>query len=401
MKKLILALTLFALNGFSQSANTFTFSGAGTPPAGANKCVFLQLYNDKTNGTEYYCDARTGTWTIIGVTGPTGVTGNTGATGTTGFTGTTGSTGPGNAPNVIATSFSATPTFTCSQTTAPTLFTITLTGNVTSSTLATCAAGQILGFSITEDATGNRTFVWPTGFNNTTSINLTAAYVTDQWFMWTGSAAIPLGSAMTHTGSTSSILTNAGAAADPGLQTGANNGRGLVQSASNLTGIAVGSALNSGVFSGGFLNDRTKGWCFTDGSGFSGGTSASGLAQRTANTLHQALGTCATGDTSGDLALAGIISGGTKFTITGCSAGTTVGGASAGTFVSGTTGTCTVVITLNGATGLTAPNGWVCHADDRTTPANLISQSASSTTTCTVTGTTVSGDVLSFMAIAY
>lgn len=96
-----------------------------------------------------------------------------------------------------------------------------------------------------------------------------------------------------------------------------------------------------------------------------------------------------------------IVAIGTKFTISGCSADTTVGGAFAGTFVSRTTGTCTVVITLNGATGATAPNGWACHADDRTTPANLISQSSSTTTTCTVTGATITGDVLSFMAIAY
>lgn len=98
---------------------------------------------------------------------------------------------------------------------------------------------------------------------------------------------------------------------------------------------------------------------------------------------------------------AGIVAGGTKFTITGCSAGTTTGGAFAGTFVSGTTGACTVVITLNGATGITAPNGWTCHANNLTTTANLIQQSASSTTTCTVTGTTVTGDVISFMAMAY
>lgn len=97
----------------------------------------------------------------------------------------------------------------------------------------------------------------------------------------------------------------------------------------------------------------------------------------------------------------GAISNGTKFTISGCSAGTTVGGATAGSFLSGTTGACTVVITMNGATGLTAPNGWSCHAADLTTPANLISQSASSTTTCTVTGTTFTGDTIQFLAIGF
>ena len=98
---------------------------------------------------------------------------------------------------------------------------------------------------------------------------------------------------------------------------------------------------------------------------------------------------------------AGIESTGTKFTISGCSAGTTVGGATAGSFLSGTTGACTVVITLNGATGATALNGWTCGASDLTTPANLIAQSASSTTTCTITGTTVSGDKIQFLAMAF
>ena len=99
--------------------------------------------------------------------------------------------------------------------------------------------------------------------------------------------------------------------------------------------------------------------------------------------------------------IAGIISSGTKFTISGCSAGTTVGGATAGTFASGTTGICTVVITMNGATGLTAPTGWACDAADRTTAADLMTQTASSTTTATMSGTTVSGDVISFKCIGY
>jgi len=93
---------------------------------------------------------------------------------------------------------------------------------------------------------------------------------------------------------------------------------------------------------------------------------------------------------------------GTKFTISGCSAGTTVGGASAGQFASGTTGTCTVVITMNGATGLTATNGWACHAVDISAAAPiLLPQTATSTTTCTISGTTTSGDTIVFMAMAY
>jgi hypothetical protein len=95
------------------------------------------------------------------------------------------------------------------------------------------------------------------------------------------------------------------------------------------------------------------------------------------------------------------ISAGTKFTISGCSAGTTVGGAAAGTFASGTTGVCTVVITINGATGVTAPTGWACDAADRTTPADLVTQTASTANTATLSGNTISGDVISFKCVGY
>jgi len=87
------------------------------------------------------------------------------------------------------------------------------------------------------------------------------------------------------------------------------------------------------------------------------------------------------------------------FTISGCSATTPVGGGWAGTFLSGTSGTCTVTITLNVPED--APNGWRCTVDDMTTPADRIVQSGSSASTCTVTGTTVSGDKLIFSAIAF
>ncbi len=92
-------------------------------------------------------------------------------------------------------------------------------------------------------------------------------------------------------------------------------------------------------------------------------------------------------------------SGGTTFTASGCSNGTLVGGATAGTFVSGTTGACTVTITMGNSA--TAPTGWHCAAANRTTGANLMQQTASTTTTCTISGTTVTSDVISFFAIGY
>lgn len=95
------------------------------------------------------------------------------------------------------------------------------------------------------------------------------------------------------------------------------------------------------------------------------------------------------------LTAAVVISKGTKFTASGCSNTTTLGGAAAGSFVAGVTGACTVTITINGATGATAPTGWSCAVSNQTT-ANLMRQSASTTTTATVTGTTVTSDVIVF-----
>lgn len=80
------------------------------------------------------------------------------------------------------------------------------------------------------------------------------------------------------------------------------------------------------------------------------------------------------------------------FTVSGCAATAPTGGTWAGTVTSGTTGTCTIVLTPNVPTP--AKHGWRCSFDDETTPADRMAQSAHTPTTCTITGTTVSGDVL-------
>lgn len=100
---------------------------------------------------------------------------------------------------------------------------------------------------------------------------------------------------------------------------------------------------------------------------------------------------------------AGYISKGTKFTTSGCSISSTTGGGTAGTFTLGAN-TCTVIITMNGATGLTAPTGWTCSAHDLTSPADLIGgESSSNTTTASITipVTTGATDVISFSCTGY
>lgn len=99
----------------------------------------------------------------------------------------------------------------------------------------------------------------------------------------------------------------------------------------------------------------------------------------------------------------GAISTGTKFTTTGCSVSATAGGATAGSFTLGAN-TCTVVVTMAGATGITSPNGWSCQAHDKTAPTVLIGgESTSNPTTASITipagaGTT---DVISFSCTGY
>lgn len=108
-------------------------------------------------------------------------------------------------------------------------------------------------------------------------------------------------------------------------------------------------------------------------------------------------------DARGPIAANGIISNGTKFTTSGCSISATTGGATAGTFTLGTN-SCTAVVTMNGATGFTAPTGWACSAWDRTAPTILIGgNSATSATTASFTIPAGAGatDVIAFNCLAY
>lgn len=89
-----------------------------------------------------------------------------------------------------AVSFSATPTF--ARSSAIQQFTITLTGNITSSTLSGASAGDKLSFEFAQDGTGSRTVAMPTGFPSIW-ICPTASSVTVYEFVWTGSAAVRQG----------------------------------------------------------------------------------------------------------------------------------------------------------------------------------------------------------------
>ena len=82
--------------------------------------------------------------------------------------------------------------------------------------------------------------------------------------------------------------------------------------------------------------------------------------------------------------------------------GTYAGNGTAGSFAITTGGTaCVFTVTLNGATGLTAPTGWVANADDVTSGVHCVNATTVSTTTVVFTCTAAGGNVIKWSATAY
>lgn len=114
-------------------------------------------------------------------------------------------------------------------------------------------------------------------------------------------------------------------------------------------------------------------------------------------------GTGLPGSTAGSFRAASFISGGAAATLTGTGAcatsGTQTGGSMAGR---ATCTAATAASTLTITPGTTAPNGWVCYAQDQTNRANLLQQTSNTATSCTLTATSVTqNDVIVFSAIAF
>ena len=91
--------------------------------------------------------------------------------------------------------FSATPVFDAS---VANTFKITLTGNVTSSTLVNVAPGQPVNFIVCQDATGSRTMSWPANVKGVTTIGSTASKCSAQRFVYDGTNAFATGAGVTN-----------------------------------------------------------------------------------------------------------------------------------------------------------------------------------------------------------
>jgi len=90
--------------------------------------------------------------------------------------------------------FSATPTFDAKTGNS---FVITLTGSVARSTFSNGIPGNLYTFEICQDATGSRTFTWPTNVHGATMIGSTAGTCTIQTFMYNGTIAMSIATGVT------------------------------------------------------------------------------------------------------------------------------------------------------------------------------------------------------------
>lgn len=88
--------------------------------------------------------------------------------------------------------FSATPTFTCNAAGASSFY-VTLTGNVTSSTVTQCSTGQIITWEFCQDGAGTHTVAAPTNVLNFVPVDTTAHHCSTQTFVFDGTNAQALG----------------------------------------------------------------------------------------------------------------------------------------------------------------------------------------------------------------
>jgi hypothetical protein len=91
----------------------------------------------------------------------------------------------------VAVPFSVSPTFT-SSVGGLVVFSMTLTGNVVSSSLALPSAAIVI-FQISQDGTGSRTFAWPANVNGGGTVQGPAGQVFTQHFYFDGTNAWALG----------------------------------------------------------------------------------------------------------------------------------------------------------------------------------------------------------------
>lgn len=184
----------------------------------------------------------------------------------------------------------------------------------------------------------------------------------------------------------------AGALGAPALQFGGDTTTGFYRNAANqITYVGSGSPYWS--FLAGLMRiDSATPVCW--GSGNSTTSCDIGMARNAAGVMEVNTGS---GGAFREVKYRSAIVGGTVPGISGCSAGTQTGGGTAGTFTIGAA-TCNVTLTF----AFTAPTGWSCAVNDRTTAAAAhVTSSTTTTAVIAIPATAAISDVVDFHCAAY
>lgn len=170
-----------------------------------------------------------------------------------------------------------------------------------------------------------------------------------------------------------------------------SSGQLILDSSGNDVAVVHGGSNTFYLGSGGLIGWRT------DGTHSSGGLLGLGWGMNSATGIEANTGAAISGTSNAAYVKAlAFCPTGTAATCTGATIGT--GSKSNAGFVTATgTGTMTCVITFP----FTAPTGWSVMASNGTTTGNPVVQTASSTTTATISGTTNTSDVVRYIAMPY
>lgn len=208
--------------------------------------------------------------------------------------------------SVTTVAFSATPTF--ASLAQNQLFKMTLTGNVTSSSLVMSGITPpgLVSFEITQDGTGGRTFVWPVTMFGAVAPSTCANCTTIENFLWDGATALLVSAYYNNSGVGSLVATgintpalnginyvdgntypctSAGIIAGLSAATGQFNAEGCLSGVTSSSEFDVGSTIKTGVS---FRHPSGSTWTFSgtggtacgiklfDGNSFSGDGSTTG-----------------------------------------------------------------------------------------------------------------------------
>lgn len=200
---------------------------------------------------------------------------------------------------------------------------------------------------------------------------------------------------------TQQITGSAGSAATPSYSFPGAGGYGLYFGAGVGPTMTYGGNDNFGFAQNDLRGLSTKGfrWCPSTTMNC---TTDAGLGRGGVGIVTIDSGTI--GNAAGVIKTAAVVSGGAAAAFTGSTGACATTGTQSGGSMAGRV-TCTAATaasTLVIVPGTTAPNGWICTAFDQTTRANLLQQTATTTTNCTLTATSITqNDVIVFQAIAF